>query len=71
MSDPNTQWRVNRSGMENCCYRALQVEMYRRKNQSEELMVMGHTIRCPNCNAELICDNGVSGRLRWRWNGAK
>jgi len=69
MSQSNTQWRVNREGMENCCYAALQVEMYRRKEANEELMINGHTLRCPNCNSEMICDPGTGGRLRWRWNG--
>lgn len=68
MSKPNSQWRVNQQGMERCCIKTLEYEMYRRGDQKEPLMVEGQTLRCSNCNSELICDPSLrDGRLRWRW----
>jgi hypothetical protein len=69
-SKPNSTWRVNYQGMEKCCVMALEYEMYRRGDQKEPLMREGDTIKCLNCNSEMICDPSLKdGWLRWRWNG--
>lgn len=51
--------------MKNCCYQHLQIEMYARKEGRRELMVNGQTLNCPDCNSEMICETGDSGKLRW------
>lgn len=71
MSEPSSQWRVNRDGMDPCCYLELKYEMYRRKGVQEELMREGDVLKCSTCNSEMICDPGHDGRLRWRWKGEK
>lgn len=64
MSEPNSTWRVNQTGMKTCCYRDLNYEMYRRKGAGEELMIAGHTLKCSQCGSEMICEKGIE-RLRW------
>jgi len=71
MSTPNTKWRVNKLGMEKCCYAALVNEMYRRTHDKEELMPEGDKVKCGICGSEMICDLGTGDRLRWRWNGSR
>lgn len=64
-------YKVNYEGMESCCVRTLELELYRRDGEKAELMKEGDTLRC-SCGSELICNSdGPSKKLRWRWNGAK
>lgn len=70
MSEPNSRWRVNREGMEQCCYYDLLSEMHRRKGLNEPLMVNGDILKCSTCNSEMVCDPSLNDqRLRWRWKG--
>jgi hypothetical protein len=41
MSEPNSQWRVNKKDMPQCCYESLVMEGYRRKEASELLLRNG------------------------------
>lgn len=70
MSEPNSTWRVNRDGMNPCCYLELKCELYRRKGENEPLMVENDILKCSTCNSEMICDPSLNDqRLRWRWKG--
>jgi hypothetical protein len=72
MSEPNFQWRVNKKDMPQCCYEALVMEGYRRREASEPLLQNGDVFKCPTCGGEMICDPSLrDGRLRWRWNGKR
>ena len=63
-------YKVNYQGMESCCVRTLESELYKRDRAGAKLMNEGETLRC-SCGSELICNSdGPSGQLRWRWNGA-
>lgn len=65
-------WRENLTGFELCCVITLQSEMKRRQDTDEVMMIEGETLKCINCGSELVCNNdGPSGKLRWRWNGAE
>jgi len=65
VAETNATWRVNRTGMKQCCYATLQYEIYRRKDRDEELLKKGNTLICEKCKSEMICEEGISGRLRW------
>jgi hypothetical protein len=70
VAKPNSKWRIHEYGMEKCCIRTLEIAMYDREDKGQELMIEGDTIKCLNCNSEMICDPSLrDGRLRWRWNG--
>lgn len=51
--------------MKQCCYLQLRDEMYHRADIGKPRMVQGQTLKCDACNSEMICENGISGRLRW------
>lgn len=66
MDRPNVQWRINQSGLSQCCVQALDYEMYRRDEENDDLMIEGDTFKCGNCGTEMVCDSsGASGKLRW------
>lgn len=65
MPSPNSTWLINDKGMDLCCYQSLQYEGYRRKDAKEELMVQGQVLKCSTCGSEMVCETGISGRLRW------
>jgi hypothetical protein len=37
MAEPNSTYRVNYKGMEDCCRETITLELYRRKDAGEEL----------------------------------
>lgn len=63
-------YRRNEEGMNPCCKTTLMLEMYRRRDEGEEIHVENDVIKCSTCNSEMICDPSLNDqRLRWRWKG--